>query len=404
MAMQKKVILLSLVLCFSEQTVFADPLQTQSVFDKATPTSTPHTSAALTTPPPPAINAHGYYLQDVYSGKVLGVQNPDQKMPPASLTKLMTLYLTFEALSSQRVHLTDLVPISEKAWRTGGSKMFIKVGDRVPLSDLLNGVVVDSGNDACVALAEYIGGSQESFVNLMNQQAALLGMKNTHYMDATGLPDPNHYTTPHDQALLSRTIVLNFPQYYPLFSQKTFTYNRITQENRNRLLFQDGSVDGLKTGHTDAAGYCLISSAKRGDMRLISVLLGAPADKTRAEESESLLNYGFRFYETHKLYSQNQKIENSPVYMGATKIVPVGVANDVYITVPTGQFDKVKINTNIQSPLKAPINKNQKIGEITVMLNNKNILDSNSEDIIALNKVEKGNMFRRLWDKVKLAV
>ena len=402
MSLQKKAVVAGFIVFFSQNVAFAENLPNKSVFDKVS--TAPHTSAALTTPPPPSVEAHGYYLQDVYSGKVLGMQNPDQKMPPASLTKLMTLYLTFEALSSNRIHLTDLVPISEKAWRTGGSRMFVKVGDRVPLSDLLNGVIVDSGNDACVAIAEYIGGSQDSFVNLMNQQAALLGMKNTHYLDATGLPDPNHYTSPHDQAILSRAIILNFPQYYPLFSQKTFTYNRITQENRNRLLFHDGTVDGLKTGHTDAAGYCLISSAKRGDMRLLSVLLGAPTDKARAEDSQSLLSYGFRFYETHKLFTKNQLIEKSPVYMGAIRLLPVGISSDIYVTVPTGQFEKIKTNIAIHTPLKAPIDKDQKVGEITATLNNVNILETNSEPLVALEPANKGNILRRLWDKVKLSV
>lgn len=403
------------VVLLTQTSVFAEQLQTKSVFDNPltektqNPSSSPNntkansTHPALTTPPAPVINANGYYLQEALSGKVLASQNPDQKMPPASLTKLMTLYLTFEALASNRVHLNDQVPVSEKAWRTGGSRMFIKVGDRVPLSDLLNGVIVDSGNDACVALAEYVGGTQDSFVNLMNQQAGLLGMKNTHYMDATGLPDPNHYTTPHDLALLSRAIVLNFPQYYPLFSQKTFTFNRITQENRNRLLFRDPNVDGLKTGHTDAAGYCLISSAKRGDMRLISVLLGAPNDKARAEDSENLLNYGFRFFETHKIYTQHQTLGQAPVYMGSTKTVSYGPENDIYITVPAGQFDKAKLNTTLDTPLKAPISKEQKIGQLTVELNNKNLLEGNSsENIVALESVDKGNVFRRLWDKIRL--
>jgi len=357
--------------------------------------------AVVLNPVPPVLNVHGYVLEDVYSGKVLASQNPDQRMAPASLTKLMTLYLTFEALQAGRIHMTDMVPISQNAWKTGGSRMFVKVGDRVPLSDLIDGVIVDSGNDACVALAEYIGGTEANFVNLMNVQAALMGMKNTHYMDCTGLPDPEHYTTPHDMTILSRDIILNFPQYYPLFAQKTFTYNKITQPNRNRLLWRDAAVDGLKTGHTDEAGYCLIASARYGDMRLLSVLMGAPTDETRAQYTENLLNYGFHFYETHKLYKQNQIIEQVPVYLGKTNRLPIGVAHDFYLTTISDQYPTVDIEMQMQSPLKAPIKQGQKIGTVTAKLKG---IEINSADLIALENISKGNLFSRTWDYIRLAM
>lgn len=352
-------------------------------------------------PVPPVLNVHGYVLEEVSSGKVLASQSPDQRMAPASLTKLMTLYLTFEALQAGRVHMTDMVPISENAWKTGGSRMFVKVGDRVPLNELIDGVIVDSGNDACMALAEYIGGTEASFVNLMNAQAALMGMKNTHYMDCTGLPNPEHYTTPHDMTILSRDIILNFPQYYPLFAQKTFTYNKITQPNRNRLLWRDAAVDGLKTGHTDEAGYCLIASAKHGGMRLLSVVLGAPTDETRAQYTENLLNYGFRFYETHKVYKQNQIIEQVPVYLGKTNRLPIGVAHDFYLTTIIGQYPTVDIEMQMQSPLEAPIKQGQKIGMLTAKLKGVVI---NSADLVALESVSKGSILTRTWDYIKLAV
>jgi len=360
----------------------------------------PSTMTALN-PVAPVLNANGYYLQDVYSGNTLASQNPDKRMQPASLTKLMTLYLTFEALQAGRIHINDLVPISVNAWKTGGSRMFLKVGDQISVSDLIDGIIIDSGNDACVALAEDIGGTESSFVNLMNEQAQLLGMKNTHYMDCTGLPDPQHYTTPRDMAILTRALIVNFPQYYPLFAQKTFTFNNITQPNRNRLLWRDPTVDGLKTGHTDEAGFCLIASAQRNGMRVVSVLLGAPTDEMRAEYSEELLNYAFRFYETHKVYSANRVIEQVPVYMGKSHVVPIGVTNDFYITVPNGQFSNVNMNLQVKTPLNAPLKQGQKVGTVTATINDKEIANV---DLVALTQVKEGNIFSRMIDRVKLSI
>lgn len=352
-------------------------------------------------PGAPVLNASGYFLQDVNSGKILASQNADVRMAPASLTKLMTLYLAFEALQANRVHMNDRVTISADAWKTGGSRMFVKVGDQVPLSELIQGVIVDSGNDACTALAEYVGGTQAGFVNLMNQQAQLLGMKNTHYVDPTGLPDPNHYSTPHDLAILARAIILNFPQYYHFFDEKTFTYNNITQPNRNRLLWSDPTVDGLKTGHTDAAGYCLVTSADRNNMRLLSVLLGAPTDSDRTTFSEDLLNYGYRFFETHKVYEAGKPIQDATVYFGQAKLVPVGVARDFYITVPVGQYSKVTTDVKLHTPIKAPLKQGEAVGTLGATLNGEPL---GNENIVALTAIQRGGLITRIISHVKLAL
>jgi len=356
---------------------------------------------ASISPGAPVLNASGYFLQDVNSGKILASQNADVRMAPASLTKLMTLYLAFEALQANRIHMNDKVTISADAWKTGGSRMFVKAGDQVALSDLIQGVIVDSGNDACTALSEYVGGTEAGFVNLMNQQAQLLGMKNTHYVDPTGLPDPNHYSTPHDLAILARAMILNFPQYYHFFDEKTFTYNNITQPNRNRLLWSDPTVDGLKTGHTDAAGYCLVTSADRNNMRLLSVLLGAPTDSDRTQFSEDLLNYGYRFFETHKVYEAGKPIQDAIVYFGQAKLVSVGVARDFYITVPVGQYSKVNTDFRLHNPLKAPLKQGEAVGTLGATLNGEPL---GNENIVALETVQRGGLITRIISHVKLAL
>lgn len=411
-------LLLSSIMAFVANSAWADETPSKhSVFENnhtgkvaATHTQGPTLNAVsapqkvamtMPTPVPPTLDVKGYVLQEVTSGQELAAQNADQRMAPASLTKLMTLYIAFEALESGRIHLTDIVPVSANAWKTGGSRMFIKPSDQVTVADLLNGVIVDSGNDACVALAEFIGGTEAGFVSLMNEQAKLLNMKNTHYQDCNGLPDPGHYSTPHDLAILARAMITNFPQYYPLFAQKTYTYNKITQPNRNHLLFTDPSVDGLKTGHTDEAGFCLIASAKKNNMRLLTVLLGAPSDATRAQYSEQLLNYGFNSYENHKVYVANQPIEQTAVYFGKVGRVPVGVAEDFNLVVPTGKFDQVKIDMNITSPLKAPLSRGQKVGEIQAIFNGKEI---GSTSVVALDNVPKASVVGRAWDHVRLMV
>ncbi len=398
----RKLIYISVMSLFTT-VVFASPSPVPNSVFASTSTATASTTnaAALTNPGAPVINANGYFLQDVNSGKILASQNPDTKMAPASLTKLMTLYITFEALQANRIHLDDKVTISKEAWQTGGSRMFVRVGDQVPVSELIQGVIVDSGNDACTALAEFVGGSQQSFVNLMNQQAQLLGMKNTHYMDVTGLPDPNHYSTPRDLGILARDMIVNFPQYYHFFNEKTLTYDNITQPNRNRLLWSDPSVDGLKTGHTDAAGYCLVSSANRNGMRLLSVVLGAPTDSDRSQFSEDLLNYGFRFFETRKIFSASQSLQNAKVFFGQTNLVPVGVSRDLYVTVPAGQFSTMSTSIQLHSPLKAPLNQGQTVGSVGVLINGQPV---ESEPLVALTPVQPGGLFTRIVSHVKLAL
>lgn len=353
----------------------------------------------LATPTPPSINAKGYFLVDGYSGAVLASSNPDERMAPASLTKMMTSYIISGALREGRIHLTDLVPISQEAWKTGGSKMFIKVGDNVSVSDLMQGIIVDSGNDACVAMAEFLAGSQESFVNLMNQQATRLGMKNTHFVDVNGLPDPGHYSTPRDMAILARALVFDFPEDYKWYSQKWFTYNNIKQPNRNRLLWRDPTVDGIKTGHTDDAGYCLVASAYRNNTRLISVVMGAPTDASRADDNQKLLTYGFRFFQTRQLYSANKPLTSVRVWQGANKELPVGLAQDFYVTVPAGQQTRTKATLNINPSIKAPIKKGQQVGMMEVTLNGSSPV---TLKLVALQDDPLGNIWRRLADKIAM--
>lgn len=359
----------------------------------------PTPSQPTYTPVPPLLNAQGYILLDPNSGKVLAEKNADQRMAPASLTKMMTSYIISVALREGRIHMDDLVPISEAAWRTGGSKMFVKVGDRVPVRELMQGIIVDSGNDACVAMAEYVAGSQDAFVNLMNQQAALLGMKGTHFMDVNGLPDPQHYTTPRDMATLARALIFDFPEDYKWYSQKEFTYNNIKQLNRNRLLWRDSSVDGVKTGHTNEAGFCLVASAQRNGMRLISVVMGAPTDAARADASESLLTYGFRFFETHKMLAANTPLTQERVWFGNDAQVPVGVARDLYVTTPINQAKNLQAKLAIMQPLKAPIKKGQDIGKVDVMLNG---AVQASAPLIALQDDAEGSFWQRMKDHVSL--
>lgn len=360
---------------------------------------TPSTQPLIVPTPPSLPDTSGYVLMDATSGKILAQKNMDQKMAPASLTKLMTIYIAEETLASGQTHLTDQVRISENAWKAGGSRMFLKLGSQVPFQTLLEGVIVASGNDACTALAEYIAGNEDSFANLMNQTAARLGMVNTHYIDSTGLPNPGHYSTPHDLALLTRHIILDFPQYYPFFKEKWITFNGIKQPNRNRLLWRDPSVDGLKTGHTDEAGYCLIASGVQHDTRLISVVMGTPTDAARADDSQALLNWGFRFYTSHKLYSANQTIASPRVYLGVTPIVPMGVQQDIYATLPVGAYASLKTNINIPTQLKAPIIKGQTYGTVTVTLLGDTIA---SAPIVALQNDPVGSLWARLVDHLAL--
>lgn len=353
----------------------------------------------MVTPTAPAINARGYILMDAYSGKILSAKNHELRVAPASLTKMMTSYIISGALRAGRIHLDDAVFISRDAWKTGGSKMFVKVNDRVPVRDLMQGIIVDSGNDACVAMAEFVAGSQESFVNLMNQQAALLGMTSTHFADVNGLPDPQHYTSARDMAILARALIFDYPEDYKWYSQKWFTFNNIKQPNRNRLLWRDPSVDGIKTGHTDDAGYCLVASAVRNNMRLISVVMGAPTDHDRAEDSQKLLNYGFRFFETHKLYAGNASLTQARVWMGEKAEVPAGLARDLYVTVPIGQYGNLKASMNMTLPIKAPIKQGQELGNVEAKLDGKVVA---SAPLVALEASPTGGILRRMSDRISL--
>ncbi len=353
----------------------------------------------LITPAPPALNAKAFILIDVDSGKIIAEKNSEQRLPPASLTKMMTLYVVSNALNNNQIHLNDNVRISELAWKTGGSRMFIKEGQYVSIEDLLKGVIVDSGNDACVALAEHIGSSEAGFTELMNNQAKSLGMNNSHFTDSTGLPDPNHYTTAKDLAVLGRALIKSFPQYYHWYKQKWFTYNNIRQPNRNRLLWRDGQVDGIKTGHTNDAGFCLVSSAKRGEMRLLAVVLNAPSDASRADDSERLINYGFRFFETHELYKANQSVGKVRVYKGNTPEINVGMLNNDYVTIPSGQYQRLSIKAKLPKYIEAPIRKGQPVGELVIQFEGETI---DKRPLYALQDEAAGGLWTRTTDSMKM--
>jgi serine-type D-Ala-D-Ala carboxypeptidase (penicillin-binding protein 5/6) len=378
---------------------------TPAVQPAATAQTTPPAPAAASTdasqplllPSAPSLNAKAYALIDANSGTVLAEKNADAKRPPASLTKLMTLYLTQRALKQGVIQADDKVRISKDAWKTGGSRMFVKVGSHVPVTLLTQGVIVDSGNDATMALAEYVGGSVNTFVDMMNKQAALLGMTNSHFSDPTGLPAPDHLTTAMDLAKLARAVWIQFPAYHDWFKQKWLSYNGIRQPNRNRLLWRFPGALGMKTGHTDAAGYCLIAVAKRDGMTLISVVLGAPTDEDRSDDSIRLLNYGFRFFNTHLLYQANSAISKARVWYGDEKTVPVGATQDVYITAPRGQYQNVKVNVDLNANIKAPVKKGQALGSLNAILADKTMANY---PLVALADDLKGGWWRHASDGV----
>lgn len=370
---------------------------TVSAQDMPTPTpSVP--SHPFVIPEPPKIAAKAYLLIDYNSGYVLAAKNAHKRIEPASLTKIMTGYVVINELKNGSIKLTDKVTISPKAWKMPGSKMFIEVGKKVSVKNLIKGMVVQSGNDASVALAEHVAGSESAFVDLMNQYAKKLGMTHTHFADATGLPNPNHYTTASDLATLTKALITNFPVDYTWYAQKKFTFNGITQYNRNKLLWQDPSVDGLKTGHTKTAGYCLIGSAKRHKMRLISVVLGTSSARMRVQESQKLLNFGFRFFETHKLYSGMSRLNDARVWEGNRDSVGLGLKKDLYITIPRGQYKNLKITSTINANIKAPIKNLQPLGTLTVSLGDKVLA---KRPLIALGKIEEGSFYRKLMDQLK---
>jgi serine-type D-Ala-D-Ala carboxypeptidase (penicillin-binding protein 5/6) len=355
----------------------------------------------LITPSAPVLNAKAYILIDVNSGKIIAEKNSEAKLPPASLTKIMTLYVISNALNNEQLHLNDSVHISRNAWQTGGSRMFVKVGQAVTIEDLLKGIIVDSGNDACVAIAEHLGGSEAGFAEIMNHQAQELGMVNSHFTDSTGLPDQNLYTSAKDLAILSRALINHFPQYYHWYKQKWFIYNGIRQPNRNRLLWRDSQVDGVKTGHTNDAGYCLVSSAMRDNMRLLAVIMGSPSESTRVDDSERLLNYGFRFFETHELYKAGQAVTQMPVYKGKRTTLNIGMREDQYVTIPNGQYQRLNINTKTPKNLQAPVTKGDRVGELLIQFDNNIIANY---PLYALEDLPKGGIFTRMKDSIRLTV
>lgn len=355
-------------------------------------------------PAPPKIASSGYLLIDANSGKVLVEHNADEKLPPASLTKLMTSYvLSYDLKNNADVNNDDSVLISKRAWAqnpvfAGSSLMWIEVGKRVALGELHKGIVISSGNDASVAVAEHLAGSEQAFADVMNQHASILGMSNSNFVNAHGLPHPDHYTTARDLATLAQAI-LSFPESYALYSQHDYTFNNIRTTNRNRLLFKDPSVDGLKTGHTKEAGYCLVTSAKRNDMRLISVVMGAKSESARERETQKLLSYGFRYYETHPLYSAGDKLADTKVWSGEGDQLSLGVERDIHLTIPRGKHDAIKAVLNIDEVIKAPVTKGKVYGELVVSLDGETLLN---EPLIALQSVEQGGLFKRLWDAIAL--
>lgn len=371
----------------------------QDTQQQANDLSKPQIVRPVIVPTQPNINASAYILLDANTGSIIVEKDAKRRLPPASLTKIMTLYVISNALYRHQINLTDKVRISVNAWKAEGSRMFVKEGDEVAVEDLIKGIIVDSGNDACVAMAEHVGASETGFAEIMNQEAKTLGMNDSHFTDSTGLPNPNLYSTAYDLAQLSRAIVTRFPEYYPWYKQKWFTYKNIRQPNRNRLLWRNGNVDGIKTGHTSEAGFCLVASAQQNSMRLISVVLGAPSDKVRADDSERLLNYGFRFYENITLFQPKQTIKEAAVFKGASKTVPVGSIRPVQITIPKGQAANLTMNTKITQIIKAPVKENTQIGELTILLENKPI---KTMPLYALQNVPKGGLFTRIKDSIRL--
>lgn len=359
-------------------------------------------------PPPPILSARAYVLLDFNSGTTLAAQAADARVEPASLTKLMTAYLTFKALKNGHLKLDQTLPVSTHAWKGGGagcggargSCMFIDPKSVVTVDELLHGMIVVSGNDASVALAEGVAGSEAAFAERMNQEAARLGMQNTHFTNATGLPDPGHYSTAADLALLAAALVRDFPdQYKRLYALKEYTYNNIRQGNRNRLLWMDPYVDGMKTGHTAAAGYCLIASARRGDMRLISVVLGAPSDNARMIESQKLLNYGFQFYESRLMYRPGDAVSRLKVWKGHDDSLAATVSRDLYVTLPRGQHARLKARVVSRQPLIAPLAAGQQVGTLHFDLDGKTVL---SHPLVTAREVAVAGLFGRLWDGFRL--
>lgn len=354
-------------------------------------------NAAGPIPAAPKVAAKNYILVDADSGHVLAEKEADQQVEPASITKMMTAYVIYRELEADRLSMDDMVTISEKAWRMGGSRMYVEVDSQVSVHDLMKGLIVQSGNDATVALAEHVAGSERAFVDLMNQYAATLDMSNTHYLNSTGWPEEGHLTSARDIATLALAIINEFPEHYAWYKEKLYTYNNIKQYNRNKLLWRDDSVDGIKTGHTESAGYCLVASALRADMRLISVALGADSEKSRASVSQSLLNYGFRFFETHKLYSAGEILNRSRVWKGESDKVSLGLLQDLYITIPRGSYNELEAVMDVDASIVAPLEKGSQHGAVRVNLADEEMLNA---PLVALEPVAEGSIFQIAKDHI----
>ena len=357
-------------------------------------------SAAPIVPAAPELAASSYLLIDANSGAVLVEHNADEALPPASLTKMMTSYIGSQEIKRGQIGQNDLVLVSEKAWRMGGSKMFIKVGNQVPVIDLMRGIIIQSGNDASIALAEHIAGSEDAFADMMNGQAKRLGMTNSHFVNATGWPAEGHYSSARDLAILARAIIDDDPEeHYKIYGEKEFVWNEIRQPNRNLMLWRDSTVDGLKTGHTEEAGYCLVASAKREDMRLISVVMGTTSEQARAAETQKLLTWGFRFFATKTFYQPGQVISTARVWKGQQEQVDLGLQNGLQLTLPKGQLDRLEAGITMQTPIQAPIKAGDVLGQVEVKLGDEIV---HSAPLVALSDVAEAGFVGRLWDSVRL--
>ena len=356
-------------------------------------------SASSLVPPPPQIKATSYILLDAQTNKVIVEYEADERNPPASLTKIMTTYLVEQMIQRGVVERSEKVPVSIKAWKAEGSKMFIREGTEVDLMDLLRGVVIQSGNDASIALAEFIAGDEASFAQMMNEQAEKLGMLNSNFLNSTGLPDEGHYSSARDMALLTKDMIKRFPEHYQLYSERSFKFNNIEQPNRNRLLRYDRSVDGVKTGYTKAAGYCLVASAERNGMRLISVVMGAENDDSRVRESQKLLTYGFRNFETSTIYEESEIVKSAPLFYGVEEVISLGVSQNVSVTIPRGSYEKLEAQIKVPKIIEAPVRKGDVLGELLLMMDEEAIYRTS---VISLENYEQAGFFSRFSDYLEL--
>lgn len=356
-------------------------------------------AATVIVPQSPRLDATAYVLMDADSGVVMVEHNPDQRLPPASLTKMMTSYVAVHELELGNVTEKAMIPVSERAWRKGGSKMFVQEGTEVPLIDLLRGIIIQSGNDASVAVAEYFSGSEEAYANWMNQYAERFGMTNTNFVNVTGWPADNHYTSARDIAILSRHIIKDHPTYYPLYAEKYYEWNNIRQPNRNKLLWRDPSVDGLKTGHTEEAGYCLAATAVRDNTRLIAVVMGTRSEEARARETQKLLAYGFRYFETRNVYKAGEQLKTQRVWKGASNELAIGVAEELYLTLPRGLRGEIEVSIRTDEHLIAPITKGQEVGRVVLSIGGEVRAE---RPLVALTDVEEAGLIGRIWDSIRL--